>query len=69
MYYKAYGNNSLFALSWSCDAKASISYERWKIMATVVKILKQQPESDWIYHVTLSRRILFSQKLNLHMYM
>ena len=41
----------------------------WKIMATVVKILKKQPESDWIYHVTLSRRILFLQKLNFHMYM
>ena len=38
-------------------------------MATVVKILKKQPESDWIYHVTLSRRILFLQKLNFHMYM
>ena len=38
-------------------------------MATVVQILKKQYQSDWIYRVTLSRRILFLQKLNFHMYM
>ena len=31
MYYKAYGNNSLFTLSRSCDVKASISYESCRV--------------------------------------